>query len=768
MGTLLKTARKIWLPFFLMVFSLFAMAVFSPVHADGSNPGTQNSATLKWVTDEGNGPEEKKTLQWVTDEEQGPEGKQATQGGQAQKPQSTADSKTSAKDLAARKKERIRQAIKRERILNYDISAVIDKDAAMTVTERITVNVENQKIRHGITRTYPIRMRDGEDGLYKFGFELLSTKLDGEDVDCKSQEKGLMVGMALGSAKTIVPKGVHTYEIVYKTTGHVRSLDDHDEIYYNAIGLDVVFPIDKASFSLTLPDGTKPLLTKAYTGKSGERGGDYRMTGNMAFATTRTLLPKEGFTVVVGWPKGVVTVPARPWINSHRNIVLLVIIGIVIAVLVIGWLWQFYRNRPPAVYPVFTPPEDLSPGEAAYINKRKYTPVMLQADLIWSAIKGFCRMDCNDPEHTVFNWIQKDSQAGTTQTSRKRNRRSWKSAKDLPGKIANALFAVVDKIVLGYESAKSKRPHSSLTSAWNNLYQYYKPRLKDNSDTKYSIPLAALVIGYLLMLFILDDIWQPGMQSGFSTLDMVWLPGIICGVGMILVAGLVSGWDMYRSQIFWRFTVCGIILGLAVLAFFVLWLIFIGDWIFSIFYWLLWMLPTLFALKWNSILNKEGLAERQTVEGLKMYINIAEKHRLELINAPEDNVAQYETILPYAIALDCADAWQKRYAPILSQLNYMPDWVERPVAMAGAGGAAWNEQQRLLYQEQLRNRMFAAMTEAPVSATDAIRQAIDKSQETKVRFSSSSGGWSSSGSSSGSSGSGSSGGGSGGGGVGGW
>ncbi len=766
MKSLMKTvaAQKTRLVILWMVWIFFALTGLSPALADASHTGStasvKNEATLKWVADEGESADGNKTLQWVTDEEPAPDTEPRPQNEPAAKKQAALKKITDAE----LRKERIRQAIKRERILNYDISAIIDKDASMTVTERITVNVENMKIRHGITRTYPIKMRDGEDGLYKFGFELLSTKLDGEDVDCKSQEKGLMVGMALGSAKTTVPRGVHTYEIVYKTTGHVRSLDDHDEIYYNAIGLDVIFPIDKASFSLTLPDGTKPLLTKAYTGKSGERGGDYRMTGDMAFATTRTLLPKEGFTVVVGWPKGVVTVPERPWINSHRNIVLLAIIGIVIAVLAIGWFWQFHRNRPPAVYPIFTPPDDLSPGKAAYINKGKYTPIMLQTDLLWSAIKGYCRMDCNDPKHTVFNWIQKDSQAGTAQTGRKRNRRSWKSAKDLPGKIANALFAVVDKIVLGYESSKSKRPHNTLTSAWNNLYQYYKTRLKDNADSKYSTPLAALVIGYLLMLFILDDIWQPGLQSSLSTLDMVWLPGIICGVGMILIAGLVSGWGMYRSQIFWRFTVCGIVLGLAVLAFFVLWLIFIGDWIFSIFYWLLWMLPTLFALKWNSILNKEGLAERQTVEGLKMYINTAEKHRLELINAPEDSVAQYETILPYAIALGCADAWQKRYAPILAQLNYVPAWMERPAAMA----AAWNERQRLLYEEQLRNRMFAAMTEAPVSATDAIRQAIDKSQETKVRFSSSSGGWSSSGSSSGSGGGGSSGGGSGGGGVGGW
>ena len=180
------------------------------------------------------------------------------------------------------------------------------------------------------------------------------------------------------------------------------------------------------------------------------------------------------------------------------------------------------------------------------------------------------------------------------------------------------------------------------------------------------------------MVFVEDDIWRPDL----STITLIWVPGAVCCVGMILLAGLIIGWDMYRHELGWRITVCGIILALVIAAFLILALLFIFDWIFSLFYWLLWMLPTLFMMKWNSVLNNDGLTEKQAIDGLKMYINTAEKHRLELINAPEDNVRQYEAILPYAIALDCADAWQKRYAPILSKLNYVPEWMERPAVMA--------------------------------------------------------------------------------------
>ncbi|MBR6000689.1 MAG: DUF2207 domain-containing protein, partial [Oxalobacter sp.] len=558
---------------FWILWVFFALFAFSPAHADQNKATSpqpaKTEATLKWVAEDDES-SEKQTLQWVTDESNTPTASPISQDGQTPKnalpKKQQTKPKPDAKEQARLKEERARK----ERILDYDVSAVVEKDASMTVTERITVNVENVKIRHGITRTYPIKMRDGEDGVYNFGFKLISTKLDDEPVDCKSQEKGLMVGMALGSAKTTVSPGIHTYEIVYKTTGHVRSLDEHDEIYYNAIGLDVIFPIEKATFSLTLPDGTKPILTKAYTGKSGERGEDYRMTGNMVFETTRRLAPKEGFTVVVGWPKGVVTIPERGWLSNHRNEALLIVLGVVVAVLIIGWLIQFWHHRPTGAYPIFTPPDDWTPGKFAFINKEKYTPLMLQADLIWTAIKGYCRMNCNNPEHTVFNWANKDNMDEPLQPGSKKKKRSSKAAKTLSGTIANTLFSAVDKIILGYESAKSKRPHNTLSSAWNNLYNYYKTRLFDKTKTKFATPIWALGLGCFALICILDGIWHPGLLLDLSDFDMIWFPGIFAGGGMFLVIVLKFAWDIYRDEKLTLIVVGGIILALIAVAFIIL------------------------------------------------------------------------------------------------------------------------------------------------------------------------------------------------------
>ena len=77
-------------------------------------------------------------------------------------------------------------------------------------------------------------------------------------------------------------------------------------------------------------------------------------------------------------------------------------------------------------------------------------------------------------------------------------------------------------------------------------------------------------------------------------------------------------------------------------------------------------------------LTSKGDSMDTQIRGLEMYICTAEKHRLAKINAPEDTVEKYEELLPYAAALNCAEAWQKRFDPLLARLNYVPGWIDDP------------------------------------------------------------------------------------------
>jgi uncharacterized membrane protein len=49
------------------------------------------------------------------------------------------------------------------------------------------------------------------------------------------------------------------------------------------------------------------------------------------------------------------------------------------------------------------------------------------------------------------------------------------------------------------------------------------------------------------------------------------------------------------------------------------------------------------------------------IAGLKQYIKLTEEDRLKIINPPDFSFDHFEKILPYAIALDCADDWQHQF-----------------------------------------------------------------------------------------------------------
>jgi uncharacterized membrane protein YgcG len=61
----------------------------------------------------------------------------------------------------------------------------------------------------------------------------------------------------------------------------------------------------------------------------------------------------------------------------------------------------------------------------------------------------------------------------------------------------------------------------------------------------------------------------------------------------------------------------------------------------------------------------------QHLDGLKLYLGVAEKDRLAFHNAPEKNPQLFEKLLPYAIALGVEEAWAAAFKDILSQ---PPDW----------------------------------------------------------------------------------------------
>jgi uncharacterized membrane protein YgcG len=69
--------------------------------------------------------------------------------------------------------------------------------------------------------------------------------------------------------------------------------------------------------------------------------------------------------------------------------------------------------------------------------------------------------------------------------------------------------------------------------------------------------------------------------------------------------------------------------------------------------------------------TREGAIMKERLLGLKDYLQIAEKRRLEFHNAPEKTPELFERLLPAALLLGVSDIWAKEFADIsLSE----PEW----------------------------------------------------------------------------------------------
>ena len=77
----------------------------------------------------------------------------------------------------------------------------------------------------------------------------------------------------------------------------------------------------------------------------------------------------------------------------------------------------------------------------------------------------------------------------------------------------------------------------------------------------------------------------------------------------------------------------------------------------------------------GDILTPQGLVVLGKILGFKEFLQLTEKDKLRLLDAPELQPETFEKFLPYAIALGVEDKWAQKFATIY---NTIPGWYEDP------------------------------------------------------------------------------------------
>lgn len=286
-----------------------------------------------------------------------------------------------------------------ERVVQYDSNIEVMADSSMVVTETIQVISAADQIQHGIYRDFPIAYKDSRGQRYFVSFDVLEIKRDGESEPYHIERSGNGLRVYIGDADVLVPVGPHTYSIKYKTDRHLGFFEDHDELYWNVTGNGWSFPIDSATATVKLPNGVDKENISAilYTGTQGstaQNGTSDTGASVVRFASTQPLEPNEGLTIVVGWPKGVVTPPTASqnfWAEVKANLDYIVgFLGLLVILVYYFYFWN-KRGRDPkkgTIIAQYEPPQGFSPAFLRFVRRMGNDSKSLAAAIINLGVKG--------------------------------------------------------------------------------------------------------------------------------------------------------------------------------------------------------------------------------------------------------------------------------------------------------------------------------------------------------------------------------------------
>ncbi|OHV22896.1 DUF2207 domain-containing protein [Rhizobium sp. RMa-01] len=561
-----------------------------------------------------------------------------------------------------------------EVIDSFASDIALEKNGAMTVTETITVNAEGNRINHGIFRDFPLYFTDAGGRRRSVDFDMVSVKRDGADEPWHTESISGGIRIYAGSAEVTVTPGRHRYVFTYKTDRQIRYFADHDELYWNVTGNGWIFPIRSATAMVRLPPGVAATDTIFFTGPQGATGKNARVgqtPAGLVFATTAPLDAKEGLTFAIRMPKGSIDPPSADmestwWLKDNRNY----FIGFGGLILVFAYYLRAWLKvgRDPArgvVVPRWDAPEGISPALVNYIDNKGFSGggwTALASTALNLAVRGYVKLE--DLKNSIV--IQGTGKALGKEKFQAGETELLKAA----GGAGRTL--TIDKA----NGERVKSVGQAFRSAIEKEHRgkYY------NSNLGYTTGGIALSAAALVALFVFGSL-EP------ETIALMLIPTAIAVFVAVFVAGFMRsmhrGTSLFGKIIAIIATAIGVFVGISILAVVILAL---ASSLVE-----LHETPMLFAVGGIVLLNilyffimgaptPLGARMMDGIDGLRQYLTLAEKDRMNTAGAPQMSPQHFETLLPYAVALGVEKPWSRTFETWLAAAAagaaaaYAPAW----------------------------------------------------------------------------------------------
>lgn len=504
-------------------------------------------------------------------------------------------------------------ALALERILAYDSEVEVHADGTLDVREHITVHADGHNIRRGIYRDFPTRYKDRYGNRVAVDLDVVEVLRDGKAEPWFTERVANGVRINTGNDDLLPVPAEYTYTLHYRTNRQLGFFDAHDELYWNAIGTGWNFAIESGRVDVTLPQPVPvaQLNAEGYTGPQGSKGQGYLASvpapGKAQWVLKGPLAPGEGLTIVLGFPKGIVTAPTTTqrlrWLLADNRGVLVALAGL--ALLFVYCLRRWHAvGRDPArgtVIARYDPPPGYSPAELRYIRRMGHDSRCFSSDLLALAVAGHLRIE-RDKGLLRDDW---------TLTCLPRQ--------DAGDDLSPSQSALLSHLF------RSKRATLELKKSNASIMQAAQSAQSDALGKRHA-----------------------GRMFKLNGGSIGWAIAILVATAMVAFAVSAGA---------------GILAIIAVLVLMLLTVIVFGFLVRA---------PT-----------PEGRRMLDEIEGLKLYLGVAERDELAKMPGPDGpprlDAERYERLLPYAVALEVEDAWTKKFTVA----------VGAAAAAAATAGIAW-------------------------------------------------------------------------------
>ena len=536
-------------------------------------------------------------------------------------------------------------------ITHFNTNIVINENGLMQVDQFLDVQFNEN--RHGIYAYIPqsydmVWNIDDQDIEKSYYFPVRKVRVIRDPYEIETDSYNNVV-IKIGDADEYVygPKSYH-----YSYTLQLRDLDldGLQALYFNIVGEGWQLPIQKTSFTITLPKAW-PEDIQFYTGYYGDQGNaDIQpiINGNTLTATYDVpLMTFQALTIYAPLPNDYFTfIPP----TDFSMIILGSLIGLLL--LTVFLYFKFGKDDLVVESVEFNPIPGLSSAQAGFVYDGFVDTKDILSLIIEWAYKGYLTITEEDKDDFTLTKL-KDLDNTSIRAEQT---------------LFNGLFKSGD---IATKDSLKNTFYISLAHAKNDIYRYFQGnkerQIYSNTASVLKVIFASLCFIPFALLFA-NAYYQISYQGTISLI----IAGAIFVFGSLISAWLiyvVKRWSSQKSALN-ILSAIGLFMvgGLYIIATFALAFYFkVPVWTYAFT-----LILTLIILALVSVMDRRtelGIHYLGKLIGLKRFIETAEKDRLEMM--VHDDPTYFYKILPYAYVLNVSDVWSKKFESIAIE---QPDW----------------------------------------------------------------------------------------------